>query len=239
MSKTVAQICEAAAEVVGLPRQTTHVGNTNQNARKILRAIKDGARDVSRDLDWVALRREHTFSTDASSSYSLPTYFDRLINNTIWDRTNYRRLVGPMQPSMWQVYKSGSLTLPTLDKIFRFAADSSGTKVIEIYPDTDTGNTIAFEYVDQRYVKSTTGDLQTGILADTDEFVFDDEMVEAATVWRLLKMLGLSYQTEFMEYKSLADERRSNDSGGQVLQMRVDRVYSGLDPHTPDTGFGS
>ena len=239
MSMTVADICKATADIVGLPRQASYYGSTNQNAVKTLQAVGDAGRDVSRGVDWVVLRREHTFTTDASSSYSLPTYFDRIINRTIWDRTNYRRLVGPVQPNEWQMYKSSAVTLPSLNKVFRFAADSSGTKVIEIYPDTDTGNTIAFEYIDQRHVKSTVGDLQTEILADTDEFLFDDEVVLAGSTWRLLKMLGLSYQTEFQEYRALLEERRSNDTGGAALSMRLSSVYLGLDPHTPENGFGS
>jgi hypothetical protein len=238
MSDTVAQIGNAAAEIVGLPRQTTFVGNSNQNAIKILRAVKDAGRDASRSIDWVVLRREHTFTTDASSSYALPAYYDRLINNTIWDRTNYRRLIGPVEPSVWQLYKSGSLTIPSLNKVFRFAADSSGNKVIEIYPDTDTGSSLAFEYLDSRSIKSSVGDLQEDIVADTDYFIIDDEVVEAATVWRLLKMLGLSYQTEFMEYQALIEERRANESGGQVLSMSLNSVYLGVDPNVPDTGYG-
>ena len=239
MSSTVAQIGNAAAEIVGLPRQTTYVGNTNQNAIKILRAVKDAARDAGRDFDWVVLRREHTFVTDASSSYALPTYFERIVNGTIWDRTNYRQLIGPMTSTEWQKWKSGSVSGSSIDKLIRIYSTTSGVKNIEIYPSTDTGNTIAFEYIDSRNVKSSVGDLQEDIVADTDVFLFDDEVVEAGTVWRLLRMLGLSYGDEKAEYMALIDERRAKDVGAPVLDLQLSKVYMGFDPHVPDRGFGS
>ena len=145
MSDTVVQIGNAAADIVGLPRQATLVGNTNQNAVKILRAVRNAQREVSRDFDWVVLKREHTFTTDGSSSYALPTYFDRILNGTIWDRTNYCKLTGPVRSNEWQEWKSGITTASSLEKIFRIYSDSTGTKVIEILPSDDSGSEIAFE----------------------------------------------------------------------------------------------
>jgi len=238
MSSTVLQIGNTAADTVGLPRQATLVGNSNQNAVKILRAITAAGRDAHRDFEWAQLKREHTFATDASSSYAMPTYYDRMILGTAWDRTQYRPLVGPLSSSKWQEYESGAIGVTGLSTLFRIYSNSDGDKVIEIYPSTDTGNTLAFEYIDSRRLISSSGDLQEDIVADTDVFVIDDEVVEAGTVWRLLRMLGLNYDDEKLEYVKLIDERRANDSGAPVLDLRLSGGSS-FDPHVPSTGYGS
>jgi hypothetical protein len=237
MGSTVLQIGNAAADIVGLPRMTTLVSNANQNAVKILRALKDAAKWASRDIDWITMRREHTFATTAASSYSLPDYFDRIVNGTVWDRTNYRQMIGPMTSTEWQKYKSTDAT--AVYSLFRIYSDSAGGKVIEIYPDTDTGNTIAFEYTDSRYVLSPTSDLQTNVQDDGDTFVFDDEVVEAGTAWRLLRMLGLNYDDEKAEYLKLIDERRANDAGAPVLDLQLGSSFMGLGVNIPPSGFGS
>ena len=239
MGSTVKQIADSAAETVGLPKTATYIGNTNQNAVKILRAIKDAARDVHRGNDWVTTRREHTFATTATSSYVMPTYFDRIVGETAWDRTNYRRLHGPLPPVEWQKYKSGNVTLSTISKLFRITSNDSGTKVLEILPTTDTGSTIVFDYITTRYVLSSSSDLQEGIEADTDTFVFDDELVEASATWRLLRMLGLGYQGEMQDYMALIQERKSRDGGAPRVNLQLSSVSRWGDPNIPDTGFGS
>ena len=239
MSSTVLQIGNAAAQIVGLPRQATLVGNQNQNAVKVLRALENAKREVSRDFDWVALKREHTFATDGSSSYAVPNYFDRIINGTLWDRTNYRSVIGPLSSTEWQKWESGTVSGTTYYKLLRIFSDSVGTKILKIYPSSDSGSTIAFEYIDSRAVIDPGGTLKEDITDDGDTFVFDDEAVEMSTTWRLLRMLGLNYDDEQGEYMRLVGERKANDGGAPVLNLSLDSIYMGFDPHLPDSGFGS
>jgi len=243
MAKTVLQIGNAVASACGLPQQTTLNGSSNQNAMRILQSVKDGAgRDVFRGQDWVNLQSEHTFATDASSSYDeLPSDFDRLINGTLWDRTNERPLVGPVTAQQWQRYESGLDGLTGLTLLFRIVGDGAGDKVIKIYPSTSTGSTIAFEYISNKYV----GDINTGqspkdaVDADTDYFLFDDDLVEVAATWRLLRNLGMTYADEKIEFEALMDERSANDGGAGSLSMRLRSTWQIRDPNIPDTGYGS
>jgi len=241
VGQTVLEIGNAAATVVGLPEQSTLLGNTNQNARRILKAVKDAARDAFHDIDWVRLTRTHTFATDGSSYYLLPTYYDRIVNGTIWDRTNYKPVLGPMTRTEWQKYESGLVSLSGIYKACRIFADDTlqSVKRIGIYPETDTGSTIAFDYIDSRYVVvNKIGSVGADITADDNEFLMDDHVIELGTIWRLLRMLGLNYTSEQQEYFSEVQEKQANDSGAPVLELQLGRAFAGRYPNLPDSGFG-
>ena len=247
MAKTVLQIGNAAAANCGLPQQTALYGNSNQNALRILQAVKDGAgRDVFRGNDWAVLQSEHTFSTDGSTAYAVPSDFDRLINGTLWDRTNERPLVGPVTAQQWQRYESGLDGLTGLTKLFRITGGVilvggfAGDKVIKIYPTTSTGETIAFEYISNEYViTAQDGNLIPEITSDINVFIFDDDLVEVATTWRLLRNLGMTYADEKIEFEALMDERMANDGGAGSLSMQLRSTWQIGDPNIPDTGYGS
>jgi hypothetical protein len=242
MSKTVLEIGNEAAGLCNLPQQTTLVGNTNQNAVRILRAVKDAAeKDVFRGAEWEILQYEDTFATDASTSYDeLPADFDRFILGTIWDRTNDRPVIGPVTPQLWQKYESGLSGLSGLRLLLRVMGDAAGGKVIKIHPSTDTGTTIAFEYISNKYILDEDAvNLKDAVAKDGDTFLFDDDLVVAATTWRLLRNLGMSFADEKIEFEEMIAERRSNDGAGEVLNMQLSSVFRFTDPNIPETGYGS
>ena len=242
MAKTVLQIGNAAAAACGLPQQTNLVGNNNQNALRILQSVKDAAgRDVSRGYDWANLQYEHTFATTAASSYDeLPADFDRIINGTIWDRTNERPVYGPVTAQKWQRYESGLDGLTGLTLLFRIVGDESGSKVIKIYPSTSTGVTIAFEYISGKYVLGPGSEqqLKSEVTDDGDTFLFDDDLVEVGATWRLLRNLGMTYADEKIEFDMLLDERSANDGGAGAVSMMLRSTWQIRDPNIPDTGYG-
>ena len=242
MGKTVLEIGNAAAAACGLPQQTTLIGNANQNAVRILQSVRDAAgRDVFRGQDWINLQKEHTFVTTAASSYDeLPVDYDRMINGTLWDRTNERPMVGPVTAQQWQRYESGLDGLTGLTLLFRIVGDGAGSKVIKIYPSTATGETIAFEYISSKYVLDPdTVTLKDEINDDGDMFLFDDDLVEVAATWRLLRNLGMTYADERIEFETLIDERSSNDGGAGSLSMQLRSTWQIRDPNIPDTGYGA
>jgi hypothetical protein len=111
MSETVLSIGQSLSDDVGLPRYNNLFGNMEQNARRILNSIKDGLLlDVFNDADWEMLKVSSTISVLGSGSayesgvttYSLPSDFDRIINDTIWDSTNSRPVRGPVDLREWQ-----------------------------------------------------------------------------------------------------------------------------------------
>lgn len=265
MANTLLQIGQALAIKANLDVPTTLTGNTERTAQLIYQCIKDGAsKDAWHDVDWAVLRLEHTFDTDGSGEggayttggYVLPKNFGRFINNTIWDRTNSIRIEGPVTPEKWQAYKSGLGGLTGMTRICRIGPHTQSiigvnvdySRRLLIYPDDiDTTTnaaadpiTVAFEYISKNFIVSRymhTDELGSTWTTDNDYPIIDDDVIEAASLWRLLRTLGMSYADEKEEYDALISDKMSNDAGAETLSLIQHGYIFGA--NVPETGYGS
>jgi hypothetical protein len=256
MSTNLLQIGQAIAIKAGLPVPTTIVGSTERTVQTIFQAIKDGSqKDAYRDVDWAVLHLEYSFKTTGSEYYDMPPDFDRFVNNTIWDRTNGQKLIGPVGPEKWQMYMSGLTGITGLYRICRITGQDRvimrpfKQPRLQLYPDTasttypnaaEEAIEIFYEYITTDYI------MNMGVLgwplgsewkSDDDYTVIDDDVVEAAALWRLLRILGMSYADEREEYNALVLERGSHDGGAETLSLLQNDSMFAL--NIPDTGFGS
>lgn len=250
------QIGQAIAIKAGLPVPSTIVGNTDRTVQAIFQAIKDGSqKDAYRDVDWSVLHIEYTFGTTGAGYYDLKPDFDRFVNNTIWDRTNGQTLIGPVAPDKWQLYVSGLSGLTGSRRICRIVGMNrshmhpNNPDRLQIYPDDPdvlVVNSaadpidIAYEYITKWYIVNV-GMLGQGLTdqwnSDIDYSVIDDDVIEAAALWRLLRILGMSYADEREEYNALVLERGSSDGGAESLSLLQNDYMFGV--NIPDTGYGS
>lgn len=239
MSDTVLDIGYKLSDDVGLPRYTNLVGNQEQNARRILTSIKDGVEiDAFTDVDWEMLKQSVSISVLGAgvTTYALPTDFDRIINDTIWDDTNYNRVRGPVDLREWQEFNKGLAQLAGVELVCRIqGAPATNTKVMTFYPDTSAA-TVSLWYISNKYVISSGSALKADITADDDQFLIPAKVVRAAAKWRLLRSLGMSFQDERVEYSSLVDDLAANDSGGK--KIHTNRMMKHDIANVPQTGLG-
>src|SRR5690242_5155322 len=60
------------------------------------------------DIYWRKLLRQHTFVTiaaDTQTDTPIPNDYDHMVDNSMWDRTACRPVVGPISPQTWQAWK--------------------------------------------------------------------------------------------------------------------------------------
>ena len=128
-------ICQDLARDVPVDAPSIVVGNSDDTARLMLASCNDAGKWLSRRWDWTYLVKEYTFSTVASQEdYDLPSDFRFLVNQTLWDRSNYEEMRGPLTPQDWQEHKSSVLaSTVTTWKKFRIR-DVSGTRKFSIHP---------------------------------------------------------------------------------------------------------
>jgi len=134
-----ARIAEEAPSVV--------IASTNKTVQLVYTMIRKAVNEIADDYPWPELQKEYTFTlTDGAASYALPPDFDRHINATQWNRAQHWPLIGPLDPVLWQQYKSGLVTTLPRQR-FRIKGWSDTQFFIDPTPDSSiAGQTIAMEY---------------------------------------------------------------------------------------------
>lgn len=159
--------------------------------------------------------------TFAKDTYPEPSFFDRFINGTAWDRTNRWQLIGPDSPQLDEFHRSGIVTTGPRRHFRQVGSLAAGTYRLWPPPQTvDTPFQIAWEYVTLAWCQSSGGVLQTSMTADTDVPLLDSQAIIMGTKWRFLQAKGIptaaSMQTEYLDYVSQLIAR---DGGASTLTM--------------------
>jgi hypothetical protein len=180
------------------------------------------------------------------TDYDLPSDFDRDIDGTFWDRTNYWQMRGALSPQDWQAYRSSLFSQATIQRRWRFRnsdwlSSSTGTpstNVLSIDPQPlSAGANLVFEYVSNGWcANASTGARQSQWLADTDYGVLDEYLLGLSVKWRLLRRRGLSYSEELDEYEREVDKAVARDGGAATLNMTPNRGTWLVGPWTVQDG---
>lgn len=189
------------------------IGSNEDAAKQVLEALDIAIIDVARSYDWQELQKEHTFNSVASTStYSLPSDFDRIINNTFWNTTQQRTVIGPSTPQEWRILNNATVTGATVNDYFRIRDDQ-----VVIFPTPTAVEGFIFEYITNLIVDSSGGTGQTGWQADTDVPNVDEYLVRLNATWRLLGMQGRAYAEKQREFDLALAERVSRDGGNKTI----------------------
>jgi len=174
-----------------------------------------------------------------NDAYSLPTDFAFFIAQTFWDGNFRWQLLGPLEAQEWAVLKFGiSPTGPR--RRFRVF---NNLFYIDPVPN-DNGSLIAYEYYSAYWAQSiggASGTPQSSFLADTDNFLLDDDVMIHGLKWRYKQRAGLDYSQEKEDYDLALQRIMSRDGGTRNLPLNASASGVRLlnNQNTPDTGFGS
>ena len=76
------------------------------------------------------------------------------------------------------------------------------------------------------------------IISDTDLCLFDDDLMIGGLVWRFLRMKGMDYQQEALDFKRKIDTERGRWAGARRGNLGGGSTWmSGLNPNIPEGGF--
>lgn len=190
------------------------VTNADDVSQQILQAVKISIVELSRNYQWQELQKEYNFSSVASQEgYNLPSDFDRMINDTFWNKTQYLNLIGPVTPEKWRILKDTVVAGTTIQNYFRIRNNQvlihSVPTVVENY---------VFEYISKNIVKSATNVEQTTFLADTDIPIIDEYIVRLDATWRWLKMNGRPYaEDQNSANKAVIERIKINGSRARII----------------------
>lgn len=224
-------ICQDAADVIGIPRPSAVMTSTDPILRRLLALAQMEGQELAKRAPWQALVKEATFATVASTAaYSLPSDLDRLIEGSIYNRTQTRPVIGPITAQKWQQLKS--TTTASIWDAFRIR----GSEIL-IHPTPTSADTIAYEYVSSSWCASLgdTAPDQTAWADDTDITFLSERAMTLGLVWRFKHSRGLEYGEDFNTYERHVSELASNDGGMRMLDLSSDTDGTGTyDPYITD-----
>lgn len=224
-------IIRNAADRLGIPRPSAAIGTSDTQVRQLVGLAQQEGKELSRMGAWQALTREKTFTATATETQTsvIPADFGYMLEGTFWNRTQDRRVMGPLDPQKWQALKTG-LFVSNWDA-YRIRGND-----LLMNPTPQASDEMAFEYVSTYWC--TSADASTGRTAfedDNDITVIDEELVTLGVIWRFLKAKGLDYSEAFRTYQMEISKAFGRDGGQRFLDMGLDQGGSGaFDPYVPE-----
>lgn len=214
---------------VGIAEPSTVVNSGDVSIDELLELANQEGQELSRQHDWAVLLKEQTFSTSAAAAQTgaIPSDFDRFINDSIYNRTTDRKLIGPISPQQWQAIQANG-TVSTVIQSFRIR----GTDFL-ITPTPSAGQTIAFEYVSKNWCESSGGTDQSAWAADTDVGLLDERLMKLGIVYRWRKKRGFSWQDAFEEYTTEWMKAAGRSGGAPTLMLNSRPTFRRY-PMVPD-----
>lgn len=196
------------------------VTSTDNQVVQMFELLKEAAEDLADygidESGWQAMQAEWTFVTvaqEAQTNTPLPPDFSRFINNTFYDRTTQRQLVGPLTPIQFQQQKSR----PILLQPYLAFRERDGVFLIE--PAPVAGDTIAYEYVSSFYAVSSAGQAKREFTSDDDTTYLDEELLKKSLRWRWKQAKGLDYGEDMASYERSAAKTYAQDGAATALSI--------------------
>lgn len=166
--------------------------------------------------------------------YAMPSDFDRIIDDTNWDKSKHWKMLGPETPQQWEWLLSGYISTGPRIRFRIFG------NLFQIWPNVGVADTLGFEYVSNAWAANAAGVAQTSFTTDTDTCIFPDRLMVLGLKLKYFGVKGFDtreYQRDFNQQLSIA---MSNDSGSPTLSMapHPSNVLIGW-ANIPDSGYGS
>jgi hypothetical protein len=200
---------------VGLAVPTVVVTSADAGILELLQLANQEGKELGKRFDWPVLTAEQTFTTTAAAVQvgAIPSAFDRFVNDSMFNRTTARKVVGPISPQQWQaIQANGSYT--SVIQSFR----RRGTDLL-ITPTPAAGETIAYEYISKNWCESSGGTDQSAWVADTDVGLLDEELMKLGIIWRWRKAKGFSFQDALDTYNSEVEKAAGRAPGAPTLYL--------------------
>jgi hypothetical protein len=214
-------IVDDAARELSLTAPSAVIGATDLQTILLLRCANQEGKSLAGRHDWQAITTEKTFTTVATAEQtsSIAADFDRLIPETMFNRTRNRNVWGPVSSSEWQRIQSSLVTL--VYPGFRIRGNT-----ILITPTPAAGDTVAYEYISTKWCQSSGLVAQVAWAADTDTSKLNEEAMTLGIIWRFKKSRGLAWNDDYLVYERYVADLIMRDGSRQRLstdQQNYDR----------------
>lgn len=212
---TLLTICQGAARKIGLPNPNAIITSNDPQVKELLSFAEMTGDELMESYQWEILTKEASFTTVAAESQgtlaSIASDYNRIIDQSMWDRTGTRRVRGPLDAFAWQRVK-GSTTDASIEYWFRIRGGE-----LLFWPEPPAGSSVYFEYISKNWVNGASP--SDSFAADTDATYLDERLIEYGVIWRFLKQKGMPYEDALAEFRNRREKLLIHDKGNPILSM--------------------
>lgn len=177
--------------------------------------------------------------TFSQTLYPMPSDFERIIDNTEWDKSKHWVMLGPETAQQWQWLKSGYISTGPRLRYRQLGG------YFQIWPPTGVADYIGFEYFSNQWVLSAAAQAagptpdKTSFTVDTDTCAFDDTLMVLGLKSKYMIAKGFADPYGTLFEQQLATEI-AEDAGSPKLSMapRLSEVLISF-TNIPDSGYGT
>jgi hypothetical protein len=169
----------------------------------------------------------------AKTKYSMPSDYDRSIDDTQWDKSKHWRMQGPATPQQWQLLKSGFIATGPRITFRRIGG------YFEIWPRVVASEYLGFEYISNAWTSDSTGTAKTSFTVDTDTCIFPDRLMVLGLKKKYFEVKGFDTTAYSMDYSEQLNIAKANDAGSMKLSFapRSKSIYINQ-ANLPDGSYG-
>jgi hypothetical protein len=232
---TMLSIIQDTCDRMGIPRPSSVIGSTDTQVRQLLALLNEEGQDLTKRGLWQSMTKEHTFVTTATPSQTntpIPDDLDRFIDDSFFNRTQVRKLRGPITPQEWQAFQAQ----PLYNLVYLAFRERDGSFLIT--PTPPAGDTIAYEYISTNWVVSSMGVEKTSFTADDDVSYLPEDLLKSGLRWRWKQAKGLPYGEDMQTYERDVQRQLGMDGGARALNITGQELIFPYGVNLPEGGFG-
>jgi hypothetical protein len=218
------------------------VADTDQNFVQLQGLLDAAGQELIELYPWQTLVKTYSFNTDDEGgvgTYTLPTDFCYMIDQTGWDLTNKMSVGGPLSDQDWTYLAGRDLASSTIYVSFQLSQGA-----MQVYPQPPpSGIDISFRYISRDWVSaSSETEPTTDTVSDGSDLIYYEPILIVKFLKaKFLEAKGFDASTARLEFENMFNSRTGKDRGAPVLNAgspRRGQPY--LNPYysTPDTGYG-
>lgn len=215
MAITLLQAVQTFCQTTGLRTPTSVIGSSDPTHTQIAALLNEVVEELCDRFVFEEMINETEFITTAVENQGplttlAPNGFDRIIDETIYDRTQKIPIYGPIGPQAWQQAKA----FVPIGPLYRYRIRGGD---ILFNPLAAAGHTCAFEYVSKNMIQASGGTLKPAFTLDDDTFLLNSRLLTQGIRWKWKCEKGLPYAQE----KDLWETTCLNEAGRSGGKKKV------------------
>lgn len=234
------EIINRVAVEIGLKRVNDPFSTQDEGFSQLVGLLNAAGQELAELANWNRLEKQFIQVTADGDDglYDLPTDFDRIVQQTGWDRSNDVPVFGPLTPQQWAYLLGRDLESNSIYIMYRIYQGQ-----LQVYPDPPpVGATIAFEYMSRDWVVDSEGTSKDFATQNSDTILLDPLLMQKFLKVKFLDAKSMPSQAARIEFENVLENRKGTDNGGQILtagaRLNGIPLLNGF-TNTPDTGYGA